>query len=96
MYLIFYDITETPIRTKVAKLLVTEGYERLQFSVFIAHFNPKYFNIWKKLEQLLANTDGNKLYCLKITRENFYAIKTIGKLGIDLEYLAGDKRSLIF
>ncbi|AMC10202.1 hypothetical protein Lupro_02565 [Lutibacter profundi] len=95
MYLILYDITETPIRTKVAKLLEKEGYERIQFSVFIAPFNPSKNRLWLKLEKLLATTKDNKIFCLKITEENFYKIKTIGKFEIDLDYLSGNKSSLI-
>lgn len=95
MYLILYDITETPIRTKVAKMLEIEGYERIQFSVFIAPFNPKKNKLWLKLKLLLAATPTNKIFCLKITKENFYKIKTIGNFDFDLEYMAGDKSSLI-
>ena len=95
MYLILYDITETSIRTKVAKLLEREGFERIQFSVFIAHINPKYFSIWKKLTALLKDTPNNKIYSIKINKENFYNMKIIGNLNHDLEYLSGDKSSLI-
>ncbi len=95
MYLIFYDISETPLRTKVVKLLIKEGYERLQFSVFVAPFNPKKNKLWEKLQIILAKTPSNKLYCLKFTKENFYRIKIIGKLDADLRYLTGDASSLI-
>jgi len=95
MYLILYDITETPIRTKVVRLLEKEGYERIQFSVFIAPFNPEKNKLWVKLQTLLAQTPSNKIFCLKITTENFYKIKIIGNFEIDLDYMAGNKSSLI-
>jgi CRISPR-associated endonuclease Cas2 len=95
MYLILYDITETPIRTKVVRLLEKEGYERLQFSVFIAPFNPEKNKLWYKLQLLLAKTPNNKIYCLRITKENFYKIKIIGNFDLDLTYITGDKSSLI-
>jgi len=95
MYLLFYDIKENNIRTKVSKLLEREAYERIQFSVFIGVTNPKHFSIWKKLNDLLKDTPNNRLYCLRIPRENFYNIKIIGNFGLDLKYLAGDKSSLI-
>jgi len=95
MYLIFYDISETRIRTKVAKLLVKEGYERLQFSVFTAPYNPYRSNLWDKLHDLLKDTPNNKIYCLKIGKNNFYKMKIIGIFDFDLSYLTGEKRSLI-
>ena len=95
MYLILYDITETPIRTKVAKLLEKEGYERLQFSVFTAPYNPEKNKLWSKLQFLLKDTPNNKIYCIKIGKESFYKMKIIGNFALDLTYLAGEKRSLI-
>ncbi len=95
MYLIFYDISETPIRTKIAKLLEREGYERLQYSVFTAPYNPHKTKLWNKLQDLLKETPDNKIYCLKIGKKNFYNIKIIGNFALDLTYLTGEKRSLI-
>ncbi len=95
MYLLFYDITETTLRTKVVKLLENEGFERLQYSVFVAPYHPHKNKLWQKLQTILALTPYNKLYCLKLTKENFYQIKIIGKLEPDLRYLAGDLSSLI-
>ncbi|MFK7786621.1 MAG: CRISPR-associated endonuclease Cas2 [Crocinitomicaceae bacterium] len=95
MYLIIYDITETTIRTKVSKLLERAGFERIQLSVFIGHFNPEHANVWSQLTQLLAETPKNKLFSLKITKENFYSMKIIGDSTIDYDYLTGTKRSLI-
>lgn len=95
MYLLFYDITENSIRTRVAKLLEKEGFERLQFSVFIGTTNPKHFDIWKNLAQFIKSTPHNKIYYLRISKENFYNIKTIGNFDQDLKFLAGDRSSLI-
>lgn len=95
MYLLFYDISENNIRTRVVRFLENAGYERIQFSVFIAPFNPEKNNLWHKLELLLKETPNNKIFCLKIPKENFYKIKTIGKFGFDLKYMTGDKSSLI-
>lgn len=95
MYLIFYDITENSKRTRVVRFLENAGYERIQFSVFIAPFNPVKDKLWSKLELLLKETPNNKIFCLKIPKENFYNLKTIGKFDFDLAYLTGDKSSLI-
>lgn len=95
MYLILYDISETQIRTKVAKLLIKEGYERIQFSVFVAPFNPYKNKLWQHLHHLLEKTPSNKIFCIKIPKENFYNLKIIGNFDFDLTYLTGDKSSLI-
>ncbi|SFS79448.1 CRISPR-associated endonuclease Cas2 [Lutibacter maritimus] len=95
MYLLFYDITENNLRTKISKLLIETGYERLQLSVFVAPYNPLNNKVWQKIKMLLINTPTNKVYCIKLTNESFYNIKIIGNLEIDLKYLAGDLSSLI-
>lgn len=95
MYLILYDITENKLRTKVSRLLEQEGYERLQYSVFIAPYNPLKNKLWEKLNNILGENTLNKIYCIKITRENFYNVKIIGNLDFKLKYLAGEASSLI-
>lgn len=95
MYLILYDITEDSIRNKVSKLLEQEGCERLQFSVFVTHFNPKENKLWFKLNELLNSTPNNKIFCLKISSNSFRRMKIIGDLQLDFDYLTGEKRSLI-
>ena len=49
----------------------------------------------KKWQLLLKETPTDKIFCLKIPKENFYKIKTIGNFDFDLEYMTGDKSSLI-
>lgn len=96
MYLIFYDISETKLRTKVSKLLKQRGYERLQFSVFTGPFHPEYFGLWQKIETLLKNTPNEKVYCLKISKDNFKNMRIIGTFEEDIDYLCGNKSSLTF
>ncbi|NVK64966.1 MAG: CRISPR-associated endonuclease Cas2 [Flavobacteriales bacterium] len=95
MYLIIYDITETSLRTRVAKLLIREGFERIQLSVFIGHFSPEENNVWSKLASLMKETPNNKIFYLRISTESFYAMKIIGNFQPDFDYLSGKKRSLI-
>lgn len=95
MYLIFYDIALDRLRNKISKLLVEQGYERLQYSVFIGPYDPKNNKVWKTAQAWLQDAPNEKLYCLKISKQNFYNIKTIGTLAFDLEYLTGEQRSLI-
>lgn len=96
MYLIFYDISETRLRTKVSKLLKQRGYERIQFSVFTGPFNPEHFGLWQKIEKLLKNYPTEKVYCLKMSKENFKNMRIIGTFEQDIDYLCGNKSSLTF
>jgi CRISPR-associated endonuclease Cas2 len=97
LYLLFYDITTDSIRNRVAKLLIDEGFERLQFSVYTAIEDPKNNSVlWNKLKHLLASESTAKLYVIAITKNNFRNIKIIGNFDHDIDYLLGDKRSLTF
>lgn len=96
MYLIFYDISNNKLRTKVAKTLIERGYERLQYSVYVGSFYPEHFGMWEKLKKLLSNTPQEQLYYLKLSEENFRNLKIIGNFEQDMDYLCGQKSSLIF
>lgn len=97
IYLLFYDITSNSLRTKIAKRLIAEGYERLQFSVYTFIENPQLnLSLWQELQTLLQAEPTAKLYVLSITKNNFRNIKIIGNLEHDIDYLLGEKRSLTF
>ncbi len=96
MYLIFYDISDDRLRVRVNRLLKKAGYEALQYSVFASNFSPDKFGLWQKIECLLAKTPAEKVFCLKISKENFKNIRLIGKLDEDINYICGDKSSLTF
>ncbi len=98
IYLLFYDISDDRARTKIAKLLIAEGYERIQFSVFTSIFNP-FANklLWESLQRLCASATDNendKLCVLNISKLNFKNMKIIGKFEPDMAYLTGEKQTL--
>ncbi len=68
MYLIFYDISNNKLRTKVAKQLIQQGYERLQYSVFAGPFDPEHSQIWEKLKYLMQKNPEEKIYCFIVVR----------------------------
>ncbi len=97
MYLIFYDIASDSLRTKIAKRFIARGYERLQYSVYAAIENPaQNLSMWNGLTALLKEEQTAKLYVIPILKKNFRKIKIIGTFDHDLDYLIGEKRSLIF
>ena len=95
IYIVFYDITSNKIRNKLAKLLIAEGFERLQFSVYTGLTDIlEDKKIKEVITQLLAPEPEAKFYVLPVLKKNFKKMKNIGIFDIDLEYLTGDKRSL--
>lgn len=94
--MIFYDISNNKLRTKVAKILIERGYERLQYSVYVGKFYPEYFGMWEKLKKILAKNPEEQLYYLKLNEKNFRNLKIIGKFNHEMDYLCGQKSSLIF
>lgn len=95
IYLIMYDITDNNLRTKIAKKLIKEGAERIQFSVFVTHIDPLKNNLYKQMSNLLINDAEAKLFIIPVLKRNFYRTKIIGKFEEEVAYLAGDKSSLI-
>lgn len=95
MYLIIYDITENNIRNKISKLLIQEGYERIQFSVFVGFMNPYNNKVWSKLKLFSNKQNNDSILCLRIKKQHFLNTKIIGKFTKDLKYLTGDKSTLI-
>ena len=94
LYLIFYDITSNSIRNKVAKILIQEGYERLQLSVFLGLENiGKQVSI--QLEELLKAEPEAKFYIVPLSKSSIKNLKSLGKINLDLDYLTGEKDSLI-
>ena len=99
-YLYYYvRYWQQPKRQKVADLLERFGYERLQLSVFTG-LQPPYNNtaLWKMLNKLIDNTNypNDKICCIAVSRPGFERMKTIGTVGVDVEYLLGKKLVIIF
>jgi len=95
IYLIFYDIASDRLRNRIARLLISLGFERLQLSVFTGLENPvKNAYLWQNINKLLQKEPGSKLYVLPVRKDYFCAMQGIGIEELDLEYLAGIKRSL--
>jgi len=98
IYLVCYDITEDKLRTKVSKLLIAQGYERIQYSIFAGPDNPMMnHDLWRKLEQLDTESDENKykIFVIPIPTENFIQMEILGTIGLDLGYITGKKSTLI-
>lgn len=100
MYLIIYDISENRIRTKVAKLLIRHGYERIQLSVFAGPFSPMAnAHLWKQLQILCprsgeAESEGNSLMVVEVPIKQFVKIRAIGSMPFDMAEMTGTAHTL--
>lgn len=86
---VYYDITDSPARTRVSDYLEAEGFERVQFSVFIGKASTKHWErMWKKLETLYmkhcAPTD--KIFTHVIERDHFRKMSILGP-ELDVEWI---------
>ncbi len=97
MYLITYDISQDRARNKIAKLLIAEGYERIQYSVFAGTANPSANPVlWNKIIKLESDTKQGeyRLYVIPVPDRNFLAMEIVGDMGFEMDYLTGKKSTL--
>jgi CRISPR-associated endonuclease Cas2 len=95
MHLIFYDISSDTIRTKIAKKLVAEGYERIQLSVFVGNPHPKQnIPFWQNLNTWLKTEPTAQFCVIRVASLNFKNMTMIGKNKLDLAFLLGEKNSI--
>jgi CRISPR-associated endonuclease Cas2 len=98
-YLIFYDVSANAIRNKIAKLLLQNGFERIQYSVFCGLHHPgNDEKLWQQIKALIEREDseGDKVYVLAVSKKNFRNMKIAGTFTGDMEYLLGEKLTLYF
>lgn len=98
LYMVSYDISSNRTRLKVADLLLAQGYERLQLSVFLG-LAPLWANekLWQRLTQLLAAdaNDADRLLCLPVHKKAVKNMQIIGVPPGRLDYICGDVHTLI-
>lgn len=97
IYIVTYDIASDRLREKISKILVSAGYERIQYSVFVAIENPhKNQNLWKRIEKLEQNSYDEmfRLFVIPVPKDCFLSMEMLGNPGFELEYLAGNKNTL--
>ncbi len=97
IHLVSYDIEDDRIRTKLSKLLIAAGYERIQLSVFVGPHDPvSNTELWKGLKALCNTGDSAaQLIVIKIPKQQFLLMQTLGNVSLDLPYLVGDLLTLI-
>ncbi|MEO1518990.1 MAG: CRISPR-associated endonuclease Cas2 [Bacteroidota bacterium] len=98
IYLIAYDISADRIRQKVARRLIAEGYERLQWSVFTGLKHPQQQGtLWTDLSHWLHPEPTARFVVIPIALSHFRRLQLIGPSDqLDIDYLTGQGHSLFF
>jgi CRISPR-associated endonuclease Cas2 len=99
-YLIMYDITEPKTLGKIGKLMISEGMERVNYSVWIGWINPiKKPDLKAKLDRLLGDikTKGSVFYILPLGHATLKQMRCLNRRKPkNLEYWLGEKREAFF
>ncbi len=97
-YLLMYDITHDRTLQKVAKKLQQNGFERVNYSVWLGWANPLLAGTLKKeLQTLMRNelAKGSKLYVIPLTPASLGKMRNItGHKPHELDYWLGKQQNL--
>ncbi len=97
IYMIAYDISSDRSRTKISNRLIKEGYERIQYSVYLGLNDPRMdICLWKYLNDNCNKESGGQMIILPLKRQHVRLMSVVGNHQYDIDYLLGEKRSLTF
>ena len=97
-YLICYDITKNSLRTKMGKLIIDAGLDRINKSVYLGSISD---GALKQLEQalaLLVQTKGDgtdSLLLIPVSAAQVQEMRIYGSNDLDKNELTGDKSTLM-
>ena len=95
--IVFYDIENNKVRTKVAKKLLEYGLVRLQFSVFAGPYERVTFDeLWQNITELIKQKQGeqDKFYYILVSINQFKNLKMYGET-VDVNYICGTSHTMI-
>ena len=98
-YLVSYDISKDSLRTRIGNRLIADGLDRIQYSVYIGVLKEeikKELLKWLKNELALkGNQKTDTIIFIPLLSRQVQEAEVIGKNNYDLDYLSGQKKSLI-
>jgi CRISPR-associated endonuclease Cas2 len=98
--LIMYDITHDKTLQKVAKLLQQNGFERINYSVWLGWDDLKSLPLLKnELQRLLRQpeAEGSRLYTMPVKPHTLKAMRSItGHKPAELDYWLGEVQNIFF
>jgi CRISPR-associated protein Cas2 len=97
LYLVTYDIQDNKLRTKIAKVLVKNGLERIQYSVFMGDLTDTVKNfILDKVKILIGGATEYSVLFIPLHKDMLFDITEISEHNLDWEYLKGEKICMTF
>ena len=79
--LVSYDITENAARTRISDYLEAQGFERVQYSVFLGTLDPyRWKLVWGQLGKLFAKhcQPTDKIFSVVVERDHFDKMSILG------------------
>ncbi len=99
LYLISYDIENTPLRTKIAKLLIKAGFHRIQYSVFMGTVSTSALKRFKTaLNRLQKNetwTADDSIMILPLHQYSKENISFLGPKPLRWDEISGNIHTLV-
>lgn len=97
--MISYDIENTPLRSRISKMLQRWGLHRVQYSVFLGSIDKeKMPNLWNKLNQFSNHKSwaaADSILLIPIHRGQVKSIKVLGSWPDRWEEITGEKHTLM-
>ena len=98
-YLVSYDISKDSLRTRIGDRLIADGLDRIQKSVYLGVINEEVKTElvkWLKNELTFkGNSKTDSILFIPLTARQVKASVVIGQNNYDLEFLSGEKNSLL-
>ncbi len=97
-HLICYDITNNNLRSKVGKMIISYGLDRINKSVYLGSIMD---SALKDLEKKLAdslkkrNDPNDSLIIISVSIQAIQSMRICGKNDLDKSELSGEKTTLI-
>ncbi|MEZ5038517.1 MAG: CRISPR-associated endonuclease Cas2 [Saprospiraceae bacterium] len=98
-YLICYDITGDPLRTKIGKKIIAQGLDRINKSVYLGSISESSLKSLEQDLKQLIQTKGDppdSLIILPLTAHEVQQMLVIGLNELDKDDLSGERSTLIF
>ncbi|MFH1118191.1 MAG: CRISPR-associated endonuclease Cas2 [Bacteroidota bacterium] len=100
IYMLMYDITHERTLQRAAKLIQKNGYERINFSVWLGWQGPKENpELFKILREMLNKPEasGSRLFFMPLGINSLKKIRSIsGHKPSELDYWTGERRIQFF
>lgn len=90
---IIYDITETKVRSKIAKACKDKGLYRVQKSVFLGDINKNVLDELKIMFDDLIDAGTDSVYMFPMCEEDFKKVKLLGQ-AFDKDLVTDEVKAL--